>query len=106
MNNQNRFLWLMPLVLTSCAHSKSDTVTAEDAARIDRKLVRNTVIFEPGAKEGAVVPDVSAPQLRAVIVEERIEGNRLIERHREWLLEGDVALLGVPVAQSKKDKQK
>lgn len=30
------------------------------------------------------------------MVEEHIDGNRLIERHREWILEGDVQLLGIP----------
>jgi hypothetical protein len=103
MKNQNHFLWLMPLVLTACAHSQPATVGPADAARIDRKLVRDTVVYEPGAKDGAVVPDVSAPALRAVMVEEKIEGNRLIERHREWILEGDVSLLGIP---ENKGKQK
>ena len=37
----------------------------------------------------------------AQLVEEKIEGNRLIERHREWILEGDVSLLGIPANQRK-----
>lgn len=86
---------------SACAHQKVDNVSAEDASRIDRKLVKESVVYEPGAKEGASVPDVSAPRLRAVWVEERIEGNRLIEAHREWLLEGDVSLLGIPKAARK-----
>ena len=31
------------------------------------------------------------------MVEEKIEGNRLIERHREWLIDGEVQLLGIPI---------
>ena len=101
MKIQKHFLWLMPLIFTSCAHALPSPVLPSDAARIDRHLVRDTVVYEPGAKDGAVIPDVSAPQLRAVMVEERIEGNRLIERHREWILEGDVSLLGIPQLRGK-----
>jgi hypothetical protein len=101
MKFKNHFLWWIPFILCSCAHAKPDAVSAAEAARIDRKLVRDSVVYDPGAKDGAVVPDISSPQLRAIIVEERVEGNRLIERHREWILEGDVSLLGIPAAARK-----
>ena len=87
---------LLSLMFVSCAHGPANSASPEEAARLDRKLVKETVVYEPNAKEGAVVPDVSAPGLRAIWVEERIEGQRLIEAHREWLLEGDVTLLGIP----------
>ncbi len=86
---------------SACAHQKVENASPEEASRIDRKLVKESVVFEPGAKDGASIPDVSAPRLRAIWVEERIEGNRLIEAHREWLLEGDVTLLGIPRSQKK-----
>lgn len=89
-------LMLAALSLMSCAHSKVETVDPNEASRIDRKLVRDAVVFETGSRDGAVVPEISAPQLRAIIVEEHIDGNRLVERHREWVLEGESVLLGIP----------
>ena len=89
--------------LVGCAHQKVDTVSEEKASRIDRQLVRETIVFEPGSKLGAVPPDVSAPRLHALWVDERVEGSRLIEAHREWILEGDVSLLSIPAG---KDKRK
>lgn len=52
--------------------------------------------FGPGAETGAVVPDVSSPCLRAEMVAERVENNKLIEKHREWTLDCEVRLLGIP----------
>jgi hypothetical protein len=81
---------------TGCAHAKGETVPENEAARISRKLVRESVIFEPGTQDGAVVPDISAPRLRAMLVPEHVENGRLVEKHREWQLEGDVLILGTP----------
>lgn len=91
-------LIVMSLAFASagCAHSKMSSVSEAEAAKLDRKLVRDSVVYESGTKDGAVVPEISAPGLRAVWVEERREGNRLIEGHREWVLEGDVMILGIP----------
>lgn len=101
-------LILIPIIaaaLASCSHSRpSESVPPEEAAKLNRKLVRESVVFESGAKDGAVVPEISAPQLRAVLVPERIENNRLIESHREWVLEGDVSLLGIPSEKGVKKK--
>lgn len=89
--------WIgITLGLGACAAPAVNDATPEQAARIDRKLVKDAVVFEPGTKDGAVIPEISAPSLRAIWVEERREGNRLIEAHREWILEGDVSLLGIP----------
>jgi hypothetical protein len=82
--------------IAGCSHSKIEEVREEDAARINRKLVKQTVVYEPGAEDGAVVPDLSAPQLRAMMIPEHIENGRLVEKHREWQLEGEVTLLGTP----------
>ncbi len=79
-----------------CAHNPMNLVPAEEAARIDRALVKETVVYESGAKDGAIVPDLSAPRLRATWVPEHQENGRLIEAHREWALEGDVTILGIP----------
>ncbi|MCM0606261.1 MAG: hypothetical protein KA715_09235 [Xanthomonadaceae bacterium] len=93
------------LAFTGCAHTRSqEVVPPDEAARLSRQLVRESVVFETGAKAGAVVPEISAPQLRAVMIPEKIENNRLIEAHREWILEGDVSLLGIP--QEKEAKKK
>ena len=86
----------LAIALSACAHTKPDGVAAGDASRVDRGLVRDSVIFEPGTKDGAIVPDVSAPRLRAMLVPEHVENGRLIEKHREWQLEGDVQILGTP----------
>ena len=84
-----------------CASKPADSVSADQAARINRKLVKNAVSFGPGAEDNAVVPDVSSPCLHAEIVPEKIEGNKLIEKHREWALDCDVRLLGIPVEKTK-----
>jgi len=92
--------------VVGCAHQPIESVSKEEAARIDRRLVRNAVNFAPGSESGAVVPDVSSPCLQAEIVDEKIEGNRLIEKHREWTLGCDVRLLGIPkVAERKADSK-
>lgn len=65
--------------------------------KLGSEIVQGAVTFEPGAEVGAVVPEVSAPRPRGIMVEEKIEGNRLIERHREWLIDGEVQLLGIPI---------
>lgn len=83
-------------IVSGCAHKSIDKVSPDDAAKLDQNLVRDAVVFEPGTKDGAVVPEISAPRLRAIWIGERIEGNRLIEAHREWILEGDITLLGIP----------
>lgn len=102
MRNFITVLTAAALVISlGCAHSKVAPVSEDEAARIDRVLVKDAVVYEAGAKEGAVVPDISAPRLRAIWVPERIENGRLIEAHREWLLEGDVTILGIPKAQRK-----
>lgn len=94
------FKQMISLIITisaaGCAHVQTQEVSARDGAKLDRKLVRDAVVFEDGAKDGAVVPEVSSPQLRAIMVPERVENNRLIEAHREWILDGDVAILGIP----------
>ena len=103
---------LLALTAISCAHNKmpnDEDVSPDEAAKFNRKLVRESVVFEPGSKDGAVIPDVAAPRLRAVMVPERVENNRLIEAHREWLLEGEVSLIGIPPQekpQEKGDKRK
>ena len=80
------------MAAAACAHESVNSVSDAEASRIDRTLVKDTVVYEPGAKEGAVVPDISAPRLRAIEVAERIENGRLIEKHREWIVRrfGDV----------------
>lgn len=94
------FIQVISLITTisavGCAHMQPQEVAASDAAKLDRKLVRDAVVFEDGAQNGAVVPEISSPQLRATMVPERVENNRLIEAHREWILDGDVTILGIP----------
>ncbi len=96
----NHFFKILSLAITvafvGCAHGQTNPVSEDEAARIDRTLVKETVVYEPGSKDGAVVPDISAPRLRAIWVPERQENGRLIEAHREWTLEGDVTILGIP----------
>lgn len=96
------------VLLSGCAHKSVDSVGTPDAARIDRKLVRSAVVFDPGAEDDAVVPDVSSPRIRAVIIPEHIDdnGTRLVERHREWLLDGSVVLLGTPSVAKKQSVAK
>ena len=92
--------------LMGCAHTPAAPVPQAEAAKLDRTLVRDAVVYESGAKDGAVVPEISAPRLRAVWVAERVENNKLIEAHREWLLEGDVSILGIPAPTPDKVKGK
>ncbi len=83
-------------MLSSCAHGPFGSSKRSDGVKLSPEVVEGAVTFETGTKDGAVIPEVSSPRLRAVIVEEKIENNRLIERHREWILEGEVQLLGIP----------
>ena len=93
--------------LSSCSHGQnSNDVSPEQAAKIDRKLVRDAVVFEQGTKDGAIVPELSAPRLRAVWVAEKVENNRLIEAHREWILEGEINILGIPSVPTENKKRK
>jgi len=89
-------LVLIVSMASGCAHKKTDSVSVEEAARLNRNLVKDAVVFEPGSEQGAIVPDVSSPRLRAVWVDEHRENNKLIEGHRQWILEGDIVLLGIP----------
>lgn len=105
------FVFLGPLaliLLSGCAHKAADPVSSSDAARIDRKLVRDAVVFEPGTEDGATIPEVSSPRIRAILVPEHIDdnGTRLVESHREWLLDGSVVLLGTPSASKKQSTAK
>jgi hypothetical protein len=79
-----------------CATTKQNEVSPDQAAKLDRRLVKDAILYEPGTEQGATVPEISAPRLHAILVPERVENNRLIERHREWILEGDVTILGIP----------
>lgn len=92
------FALVLSLLCSACAHEKqnTETVSPDEAAKLDRKLVKESVVFEQGTKEGAIVPDISSPRLRAKMVPEHIENGKLIECHREWELEGDVSILGIP----------
>lgn len=96
INQSIRHVVPIVLLLSACSHSQAVKDGSESRAKLGQEVVREAVVFEPGTKDGAVVPEISAPSLRAIVVEEKIEGNRLIERHREWILEGDVQLLGIP----------
>jgi hypothetical protein len=89
---------------SGCATSKPKEVTPDQAAKLDRQLVKDAVIYEPGTEKGATVPEISAPRLHAILVPERVENNRLVERHREWILEGDVTILGIPKKPESKEK--
>lgn len=90
-------IWILVVLgVSGCAHKAPVPVSEEEAARLNRSLVREAVVFEPGSEQGAIVPDVSSPRLRAKWIEERRENNHLIEAHREWFLEGDVVLLAIP----------
>lgn len=88
-------LYSFCIVFVSCSHGEKK-VDPKDAARLDPMLVRETVVYEPGAEVGAVVPEISAPRLRATWVAEKIENGHLTEAHREWQIEGDVVILGTP----------
>jgi hypothetical protein len=92
---------LMAFAAVGCAHRQIEKIASPEAARLDQELVKETVVFEPGTEEGAVIPEISAPRLRARKVPEKIEGGKLVEAHREWLLEGDVVILGIPEINAK-----
>jgi len=97
MKKLNVFMVAAALVMTvGCAHESAIEKEEKEASRFNRKLVKEAVVFEPGTESNAVVPDVSAPRLRAIWVPEKIDNGKLIEAHREWLLEGDVSILGIP----------
>jgi hypothetical protein len=87
-----------------CATSKPPEVTPDQAAKLDRKLVKEAVIYEPGTEQGAVVPEISAPRLHAIAIPEHIENGRLVEKHREWILEGNVSILGIPKQRAENSK--
>ena len=84
------------LILSACTHRRAATVSAEEAARLDQELVRQSVMFEPGTETDAVVPDLSSPRLTAKWIEPYQEGNLYHEGHRAWLLDGTVRILGIP----------
>ena len=96
----------MPIVLfmTGCAHGGVAKEKPGVEIQLGPEVVQGAVTFEPGTQDGAIVPEVSAPRLRAIRVEEKIEGNRLIERHREWVLDGEPRLLGIPVELKRKSE--
>lgn len=96
MMNRTLLCLMIAVGAGACAAPAVNDATPEQAARIDRKLVRNAVVFGPGAEDGAVVPDISTPCLRAVIVDEERTPKKIVEKHREWYLECDVSLLGIP----------
>jgi hypothetical protein len=106
----NKFIQIISLLtainVVGCAHVPVGGSSASEAVKLDRKLVRDAVVFEDGAKDGAVVPEISSPQLRAIMIPERVENNRLIEAHREWVLDGDVSILGIPRDQTKQYRGK
>lgn len=93
---------VLMLSVSGCAHTKPDEVKESEAARINRALVKDAVVFEPGTQDGAVVPDLSAPRLRAILVPEHVDNGRLIEAHREWQLEGEVMFLGIPAPKGRR----
>lgn len=97
----------MPLIvlLSACAQGRAAGEKHGSDVKLSSDVVQGAVIFEPGTKDGAVVPEISAPQLRAVMVEESIVGNRLVERHREWILDEKVQFLGIPKEPQKSQKQ-
>lgn len=83
-------------ILVGCAHKNPNTVSSQDAARLNRELVSQSVVFESGTETGAVVPDLSSPRLTAKWIEAYQEGNLYHEAHRAWILDGDVRILGIP----------
>jgi hypothetical protein len=99
------FVSLLSLCAVSCAHREAK-VEPKDAARLEPRLVRETVVYGPGAETGAVVPEISAPRLRAEWIREKVENGRLVEAHREWVLEGDVIILGTPPGEAPSASQK
>lgn len=94
-------------MLSACSHGSTVSGGREGDANhptLAPEIVQDAVVFEPGTKDGATVPELSSPSLWAVMVEEKIEGNRLIEKHREWILQGEVQLLGIPKSAAKATK--
>ena len=97
--NQIKHLWtgiMLAGLCGACASARPKDVSPDQAAKLDRQLIRDAVVFEPGTKDGAIVPEISAPRLRAILVPDTRIGNRLVEKHREWILDGDVSILGIP----------
>lgn len=88
----------MPLVflVSACAQGRAAGENQASNMKLSPEVVQGAVTFEPGTKDGAVVPEISAPRLRAIWVPEKIDGNRLIEAHREWEMLGEPQLLGIP----------
>ena len=86
-----------------CAHKTVDAVSSDQAARIDRKFIKDSVTYGPGAEDGAVIPEVSSPCLHAEVVPEHLEsgGHVLVEKHRQWHLQCDSQILGIPVSRRK-----
>lgn len=86
------------LITAGCAHKSIEEVPAAEAARLDPKLVREAVIYEPGAESCTAVPEISAPRLRVTMApKQRIEnGKKIVEKRCEWTLEGDVVILDFP----------
>ena len=86
----NKFIQISSLIvaisLVGCAHTPTSEVAPEDAAKLDRKLVKDSVVFEDGTKDGAVVPEISSPRLRAVLMPERVENNRFVSSCRGGFL--------------------
>jgi hypothetical protein len=102
----NRFLkvvlFSLSVCIVGCAHQKVSPVSAQDAARLDRKFVRESIVFEDGTRDGAVVPELSAPGLKARWQDEYIDGNVLHEAHRVWELDGEVSFIGIPKPKPRK----
>jgi hypothetical protein len=84
------------ILITGCSHGRVAIEADAHSVRLGPDVVQGAVIFEPGTKVGAVVPEISAPHLRAIWVAEKVEGTRLIEAHREWQMEGEAQILGIP----------
>ncbi len=88
----------MPFIflVSACAQGRAAGEKPEASLKLSPEVVQGAVTFEPGTKDGAVVPEISAPRLRAIWVPEKVDGNRLIEAHREWEMQGEPQLLGIP----------
>jgi hypothetical protein len=84
------------VLLSGCAQGRAAGEKQGSDIKLGPEVIQGAVTFEPGTKDGAIVPEISSPRLRAIMVEEKIEGNRLVERHREWILDGEAQLLGIP----------
>ena len=66
----------MPFIvlLSACAQGRVAGEKHGSDVKLGQDVVQGAVIFESGAKDGAVVPEISSPRLRAIMVEEKIEG--------------------------------